>query len=165
MNWYEEVKKEQLGIEELRVKAFLGLIGFSEGTDRVVGSDTGYNVVVGGTLFHDYSDHPRQLIDLPRLGIKSTAAGRYQILSRYWDHYKPVIGAKDFSPENQDKYAIHMFKEVKALVHIQDGNIESAIINCASRWASFPNAGYGQHQYSMEEMLEKYDEILKEISG
>ena len=40
--------------------------------------------LVGGELFTDYSDHPRKLVTLnPKL--KSTGAGRYQLLSRWWD--------------------------------------------------------------------------------
>ena len=43
-------------------------------------------VIVGGELFTDYSDHPRKLVTLnPKL--KSTGAGRYQLLSRWWDAY------------------------------------------------------------------------------
>ena len=46
----------------------------------------GYDVIVGGELFTDYSDHPRKLVTLnPKL--KSTGAGRYQLLSRWWDAY------------------------------------------------------------------------------
>ena len=38
---------------------------------------------LGGELFTDYSDHPRKLVTLnPKL--KSTGAGRYQLLSRWW---------------------------------------------------------------------------------
>ena len=37
-----------------------------------------------GELLTDYSDHPRKLVTLnPKL--KSTGAGRYQLLSRWWD--------------------------------------------------------------------------------
>ena len=43
----------------------------------------GYDVIVGGELFTDYSDHPRKLVTLnPKL--KSTGAG-LQLLSRWWD--------------------------------------------------------------------------------
>ena len=46
----------------------------------------GYDVIVGGELT-DYSDHPRKLVTLnPKL--KSTGAGRYQLLSRWWDAYR-----------------------------------------------------------------------------
>ncbi len=48
-----------------------------------------------GELFTDYSDHPRKLVTLnPKL--KSTAAGRYQLLSRWWDAYRKQLGLKDF---------------------------------------------------------------------
>ena len=47
----------------------------------------GYDIIVGGELFTDYSDHPRKLVTLnPKL--KSTSAGRYQLLSRWWDAYR-----------------------------------------------------------------------------
>ena len=60
------------------VLAFLDMLAWSEGTDhpRQPTKDQGYDVVVGGGLFEGYADHPRRLVDLPRLGIKSTAAGR-----------------------------------------------------------------------------------------
>ena len=46
----------------------------------------GYDVVPA-ELFTDYSDHPRKLVTLnPKL--KSTGAGRYQLLSRWWDAYR-----------------------------------------------------------------------------
>ena len=62
----------------------------------------GYDVIVGGELFTtDYSDHPRKLVTLnPKL--KSTGAGRYQLLSRWWDAYRKQLGLKDFSPKSQD---------------------------------------------------------------
>ena len=47
------------------------------------------------------SDHPRKLVTLnPKL--KSTGAGRYQLLSRWWDAYRKQLGLKDFSPKSQD---------------------------------------------------------------
>jgi muramidase (phage lysozyme) len=64
-------------------KAFLDMLAWSEGTDngRQKTRNHGYDVIVGGELFTDYSDHPRKLVTLnPKL--KSTAAGRYQLLSR-----------------------------------------------------------------------------------
>ena len=51
---------------------------WSEGTDngRQKTRNHGYDVIVGGELFTDYSDHPRKLVTLnPKL--KSTGAGRY----------------------------------------------------------------------------------------
>ena len=70
-------------------KAFLDMLAWSEGTDngRQKTRNHGYDVIVGGELFTDYSDHPRKLVTLnPKL--KSTGAGRYQLLSRWWDARK-----------------------------------------------------------------------------
>lgn len=162
----EEVQEEEVSnisehkLIRARIRAFLDLIGWSEGTSTIKGSDDGYNVMVGGKLFYDYSDHPRVVVDIPAYGVKSSAAGKYQILSRYWDHYKRQLGLKDFSPESQDKYAMNMFREVGCMEDIENGNIETAIQKCASRWASFPGAGYGQREIPMEDMLAKYDELL-----
>ena len=70
----------------------------------------GYDVIVGGELFTDYSDHPRKLVTLnPKL--KSTGAGRYQLLSRWWDTCKQ-LGLKDFSPKSQDAVALQQIKGV-----------------------------------------------------
>ena len=64
-------------------KAFLDMLAWSEGTDngRQKTRNHTLNVIVGGELFTDYSDHPRKLVAKPKL--KSTGAGRYQLLSRW----------------------------------------------------------------------------------
>ena len=43
-------------------KAFLDMPAWSEGTDngRQKARNHGYDVIVGGELFTDYSDHPRK---------------------------------------------------------------------------------------------------------
>ena len=51
------------------------MLAWSEGTDngRQKTRNHGYDVIVGGELFTDYSDHPRKLVTLnPKL--KSTGA-------------------------------------------------------------------------------------------
>ena len=56
------------------------MLAWSEGIDngRQKTRNHGYDVIVGGELFTDYSDHPRKLVTLnPKL--KSTGAGRYQL--------------------------------------------------------------------------------------
>ena len=79
----------------------------SEGTDngRQKTRNHGYDVIVGGELFTDYSDHPRKLVTLnPKL--KSTGAGRYQLLSCWWAYRKQLGLKKDFSPKSQDAVAL-----------------------------------------------------------
>lgn len=140
------------------LSAFLDTIAFSEGTDKPgqPTRDRGYDVLVGGGLFSGYKDHPRKLIDLPKLGIKSTAAGRYQVLARYYDAYKKQLKLPDFSPASQDSIAIQLIRECKALDDVNAGRIASALHKCRSRWASLPGAGYGQHEHTTDRLIEIY---------
>lgn len=140
-------------------KAFLDMLAWSEGTDKP-GQPTknrGYDVIVGGSLFTDYSDHPRKLVTLnPKL--KSTAAGRYQLLSRWWDDYRKQLGLKDFSPASQDAVALQQIKERRALDLIDAGDIRQAIDRCSNIWASLPGAGYGQFEHKADNLIAKFKE-------
>ena len=65
---------------------------------------------IAGETVTDYSDHPRKLVTLnPKL--KSTGAGRYQLLSRWWDAYRKQLGLKDFSPKSPQFLAFTLNKE------------------------------------------------------
>ncbi|MCY1455117.1 Phage lysozyme [compost metagenome] len=133
------------------------MLAWSEGTSTQRGSDDGYNVIVGGGLFNSYADHPRQLVSLPRLGIKSSAAGRYQLLSRYWDAYRKSLNlVGGFTPENQDRVALQQIRERKALDDIKAGRITEAIEKCRNIWASLPGAGYKQHEHKLDDLLAQY---------
>jgi muramidase (phage lysozyme) len=135
-------------------KAFLGMVKVSElGLALIAKSDNGYNVIVGSTaknpiLFSDYSDHPRKLMTMTIKGkaVKSTGAGAYQVLERYFDHYKKQLRLPDFSPSSQDAIAIQLIRECKALDDIDAGRFQMALSKCRSRWASLPGAGYDQHE-------------------
>ena len=143
-------------------QAFLDMISRSEGTFGK--GDNGYNVLVGGCLFHSYADHPRKLIQF-NSKIKSTAAGRYQILSRNFDYYKKELNLTDFSPAAQDAIAIQLIKECKALADIDAGRINLAIKKCAHIWASLPGAGYGQHENKLEFLLAAYTKAGGMMAG
>lgn len=134
--------------------AFLKTIALSEGTEHL-GHNHGYDVLCGGGLFVGYADHPRKLTNLPKLGIKSSAAGRYQIKDGIYDFYKNHLGLPDFSPASQDKIAIQLIKECHALDEIEAGRINHAVMLCNSRWASLSGAKYGQHTNSID-VLTKY---------
>lgn len=140
---------------EKNLRAFLDVIAFSEGTDngKQTTKDRGYDVLVGGKNFESYKDHPRVVVPLPKLGINSSAAGRYQILGWVFDHYKVQLKLPDFSPDSQDKIAIQLIRECKALDDVKKGGVETAITKCRSRWASFPGAGYGQHEQKMSTLI------------
>lgn len=148
------------------LKAFLDMLAFSEGTDngKQKTNNHGYDVIVGGQLFTSYAVHPNILVKLPRLGISSTAAGRYQVLYKYWKHYQKQLGLKGFYPEDQDAIAVQLIKECKALDDINAGRIEQAITKCRSRWASLPGAGYGQFEHKMADLLNKYKQAGGSLS-
>jgi len=135
------------------LKAFLDMIAVSEGTAGK--GDDGYNVIVGGNLFESYADHPRKLVWL-RPGLASTAAGRYQLLSRYYDAYKKQLNLPNFSPISQDLIAIQQIKERGALQDIEKGYISVAINKVKNIWASLPGAGYGQHENKLDKLITAY---------
>lgn len=128
-------------------KAFLDMLAFSEiGPKLLASSDRGYNVLVGGKLFNSYADHPRIKVFFKKWNLYSTAAGRYQILARYYDAYKKLLKLPDFSPDSQDKIALCMISEQGASQDVKAGRLELAIKKCRNIWASLPGAGYGQSE-------------------
>lgn len=143
-------------------KAFLDMIAHSElGPRLLAASDNGYNVIVGSTpgapiLFNSYADHPRRLIGPPTIPVKSTAAGRYQLLARYFDAYKKQLNLPDFSPDSQDAIALQQIKERGALPLIAAGNFDEAVARCSNIWASLPGAGYGQHENKLVDLRLAY---------
>jgi len=156
-----QISPEQAGGQN--VCAFLDTIAWSEiGTALLKISDDGYNVLVGSTparplLFHNYAKHPR----IRNAKLNSDAAGRYQFMGRYWAYYRDHLSLPDFGPHAQDVWAIQLIKECKALKAINAGDIEQAIHLCRSRWASFPGAGYSQHENQMARLIEAYDDARR----
>jgi muramidase (phage lysozyme) len=134
--------------------AFLDMIAHAEGTDRI-GDQNGYNVLVGGGVFNSYEDHPNLRVRV-RDDLWSTAAGRYQILYRFWVHYRKKLRLPDFSPESQDAYAIAIICERRAYDDILAGRIAVAINKCRNIWASLPGAGYGQRELTAETLIAFY---------
>jgi muramidase (phage lysozyme) len=140
------------------VAAFLDMIAVSEGTDngRQRTKDRGYDVMVGGGLVPNYVDHPRKLVSLPRYGIKSSAAGRYQFLKRTWGGLVDKLGLPDFSPASQDLACVELLKQRRAYLLIQAGKWVDAVQACSKEWASLPGAGYGQHEQKLDTLRAAY---------
>lgn len=150
--------------------AFLDMIAMSEiGATLLAASDEGYNVEVGSTpqrpiLFDSYADHPRALMVLGS-GIKSTAAGRYQFIAGIWDALKESLFLPDFSPLSQDAACIELLRECGALDKINADQIPDAIRAASHIWASFPSAGYGQHENKMTQLLGWYSDARASDGG
>lgn len=146
------------------LRAFLDMIAVSELGERMLNdpkSDDGYKIIVGSVpgalyLFNDYSDHPRKRVFIKAIKTYSTAAGRYQLLSRYFDAYKASLHLPDFSPLSQDLIAIQQIREQKALSFINDGNLAEAIKRVSNIWASLPGNNYGQHQNKIDHLRLAY---------
>ena len=94
-------------------------------------------------LFTDYSDH---LANLALSPASNQRAGRYQLLSRWWDAYASS-SLKDLSEKSQDAVALQQIKERGALPMIDRGDIRQAIVG--NIWASLPGAGYGRFELEL----------------
>ena len=143
-------------------RAFLDMLAVSEiGPALLAISDRGYNVCVGSTpqrpiLFHDYSAHPR----IHDIQLDSDAAGRYQLMGRYFAPYKAQLNLPDFGPTSQDLIALQQIRECHALQLIEAGQIEQAIAACSRIWASLPGSPYPQRHNSLDVLLQAYHASL-----
>lgn len=146
--------------------AFLDMLAHSEiGAALLEASDDGYNVMVGSTagaplLFSSYANHP----NVYNRKFDSTAAGRYQLLYRWWPAYKRLLKLSDFNPISQDLVALQQIREQRALPLIDAGRIADAISACRNIWASLPGAGYNQHENNLADLLAAYQSYGGEIS-
>lgn len=153
-------------------------------TAKITQND-GYDAIVEGVdgpaIFTDYSDHPfahRPAVVVVEPGarfedgLESTAAGRYQILLHFFEVYKVTLNLPDFSPLSQDLIAIQMMRERGSLAHLESGRIEAAIAahvtsvdledaitEDASAWASLPGNTYGQGGRSMQQLLQEWSAL------
>lgn len=153
-----------------KLQAFLDLIAWSEGTSTSpVTKNNGYDVIVSGvsgpSVFTDYSDHPfagnRAPVVVRRVPLLvSTAAGRYQLLARYWNVYKVQLSLPDFGPDSQDAVAIQQMREKHAVDKVLAGDVEGAVKACSTVWASFPGNDYEQGGKSMEALLDQHQNFI-----
>ena len=105
---------------EARLKAFLDLIGHTEGAN--------YNTKYGGGTFSSFAAHPG---DGP--------AGRYQFQAKTWAGLQSQLGLPNFSPASQDKGAIQLLREKGALGNVLAGEFQAAIKKLTPyTWSSLP---------------------------
>lgn len=140
------------------VLAFLDMLAYSEGTAGI--GDDGYNVIVGSSkarpnLFASYASHPNKLVKL-NPSLSSTAAGRYQLLYRWWLAYQRQLKLTDFGSVSQDRIAIQQIREQGAYRLIQTGQLADGVAKCANIWASLPGNNYGQRQHSLATLQVAY---------
>lgn len=152
--------------EHRNILAFLDMLAWSEGTSTHPHTrDDGYDVIVNGddgdprpNIMTSYARHPNTLVKV-NANLKSTAAGRYQLLNRYYGPYARMLRLNDFSPVSQDRIAVRQIMEQHAYNDICEGRITQAIRKCGNIWASLPNNSYGQKKHSEAALLDKYREF------
>ena len=123
-------------------KAFLDMLAWSEGTDngRQKTRNHGYNVIVGGELFTDYSDHLANLSRQTQTQInrRRTLPASFLLVGCLLQAAWP----ERLSPKSQDAVALQQIKERGAYLWLIVV-ISVAIDRCSNIWASLPGAGYG----------------------
>ena len=137
------------------LRACLDAIAFAEGT---AGPD-GYRTMFGYRYFDSFADHPRQYFPFTNgrgEQLKSSAAGRYQIIVRTWDGLQRKLGLQDFAPASQEAAAVELIRERGALNDAMGGRFAEFARKCAPTWASLPGAGYAQPERSLQSLIAAY---------
>lgn len=151
------------------LKAFLDTLAAAEGTSIAEShcwKDSGYLAIVGCSVkkqmtFDSFDSHPEKKLKL-KSGIRSDAAGRYQMLSKTWNWVAPKIEAEDFSPENQDLAAAWLIEyrgAINIIKQIGSGSywhFLKAISLVNKEWASLPGSPYGQRTHSAKDLWKVY---------
>lgn len=125
------------------VIAWLDTLAEAEIGSEAFSADRGYNVLFGGQRTTDLSQHPgiyTSFTGQNQKTIKTSAAGRYQMIERTAKALSQQYGITDFSPQSQDLLAIALMKEVGALPYIMAGDFENAERRLAKRWASLSSS-------------------------
>lgn len=138
------------------VRAFLDTLAYAEGTRA------NYNYIFTFVTFNSYADHPRRKICSG--GLCSTAAGRYQFLSKTWDGLAPGLGLRDFTPPNQEKATLEIIRRQGAYNNVLRSsvyeNFTSALTKLNTTWASLPGSPYGQPTHPTAELWKYYKSAL-----
>jgi muramidase (phage lysozyme) len=142
-----------------QVQTILNLIAETEGTTK-----HGYATQFGGGKIASLDDHPRTLHAFGK-GQKTSAAGRYQFLSRTWDEEAKQLGLTDFSPLSQDLAAINRIAKRGALDDVIKGDFKAAIGKLGKEWASLPSSPYDQPKKSEAFVDKKLAELGAQPQG
>lgn len=138
-----------------RVAAFLAMI-------RQFESNNNYGALVGGGTFTDFSQHPnvRKTVRINGVNVTSSAAGAYQFIFSTWSALARRLNLTDFSPASQDAAAVELLREIGALRSIENNEIELALQQASSQWASLPGSLAGQNPKSVQAALDAYSGYL-----
>lgn len=114
-----------------KVRAFLEVIAYAEGTDRDNDPTLGgYSTIMGYGTAPNLYNHP-----------SNKAVGRYQAIPGTWSLAEKALGLYDFTPESQEPFGAWEIHEHKPEIfkHLDKNDFPAAIEAASSEWASFPN--------------------------
>jgi muramidase (phage lysozyme) len=150
------------------IRALLDTIAYSEGTYYGPGRSLHdqYATVVFGNQMTDFVDHPRTIHRALRQGkeVRSSAAGRYQLLGKMWDVIAPSLGLASFGPCEQDYAAIFLIAQRKQNISaLLQNMIEPVIYHIHRIWPSLPSKSvdkYGQVRTTMDNIKKFYAQAM-----
>jgi muramidase (phage lysozyme) len=102
----------------------------------------------GGATFSDFSKHPnvRESVPWRTDGLKSSAAGAYQITNTTWQSLAGQYGFKDFTPATQDRAAWVLAQQdyrrktgEDLQQTLETGNVQKVFKALSSTWTSLPS--------------------------
>ena len=138
-------------------KAFLDMLKVG----RIFDNDAenrkrGYDVIVGGELFTDYSDQspqtchakPKTQINRRRTLPASFPAGGMPTASS--------LPGKTSLRKVRTLWHCSRLRSVALLPMIDRADIRQAIDRCSNIWASLPGAGYGQFEHKADSLIAKF---------
>jgi lysozyme len=141
------------GVVGAKQRALLDTIAFTEGTAGTCHTD-GYGTGFGLHCFSSCAKHPNKTWSGG--GYTSTAAGRYQFLSKTWS----ALGYASFSPRNQDLGAARLVSNRGVTVPSNRAmtatEFSNAMRKLSLEWASLPYSPYGQPTRSLSATRAKY---------
>ena len=160
--------------QSARLKAFLYMIRYSEGTLGL----GGYKTLYGGRAWSGSDATHPALMGWGGLvlsdahckgagmasGCVSTAAGAYQFLRGTWTRLARRLSLPDFGEDSQDRAAIELIRESGALDDVLAGKFSIAVNKVRKVWASLPGAGYGQGERSMLALANVYNKALTSLT-
>lgn len=151
-------------LPDLRVRAFLEIIASKE-TNGIPLEKSWYvlNEEINSSKYATSLDkHPwlgLPFTDAIKKGIKSTAAGRYQLTLTAWkEAIEKYSGPEDFSPTAQSRLAVIRMEYRQALGLIRQGKIQEAVPKLKDEWVVLKS-------YPINQLLIDYQSIMEKLKN
>ena len=128
-----------------------------EGTDngRQKTRNHGYDVIVGGELFTDYSDHPRKFVTLnPNPNQQADATSFFLLV----ESTASSLPERLLLRKSQTLWHCSRLRSVALLPMIDRGDIRQAIDRCSNIWASSSWRWLWPSEHKADSLIAKFKE-------